>query len=93
MYTTIIIVESDNEPIRSTIDSFIHNDWKAEIDQEFENIIQYTLISKHAPDFTEFEDFVKNLNDPDLNVQYVCCDFDSAYINATRRYCGCWYND
>lgn len=92
MYTTIIIVESGNRDIRSSIDNFLI-EWGAEIDQEFENIIQYTLISKHAPDSTEFEDFVKNLDDPDVNVQYVCCDFNSAYINATRRYCGCWYND
>ena len=39
------------------------------------------------------DDFIKNIDDPDLNVQYVCCDFSSAYINETRRYCGCWYND
>ena len=92
MYTTIIIVESDNRDIRLFIDGFLI-EWGAEIDQEFENIIQYTLISKYAPDFIEFEDLVKNLDDPDLNVQYVCCDFGSAYINETRRYCGCWYND
>jgi hypothetical protein len=92
MYTTIIIVESENRDIQPSIDNFLI-EWGAEIDQEFENIVQYTLISKHAPDFTEFEDFVKNLDDPDVNVQYVCCDFSSAYINGTRRYCGCWYND
>lgn len=92
MYTTIIIVESENKDIQSSIDNFLI-EWGAEIDQEFESIIQYTLISKYAPDFTEFEDFIKNLDDSDLNVQYVCCDFGSAYINETRRYCGCWYND
>lgn len=92
MYTTIIIVESESRDIQSVIDTFLL-ELGAEIDQEFENTIQYTLISKYAPDFTEFEDFVKNLDNPDLNVQYVCCDFGSAYINETRRYCGCWYND
>ena len=92
MYTTIIIIESDNKDTQSSIDNFL-KECGAEIDQEFENIIQYTLISKHSPDFTEFEDLIKNLDDQDLNVQYVCCDFGSAYINATRRYCGCWYND
>ena len=92
MYTTIIIVESENRDIQSLFNNFLI-EWGAEIDQEFENTIQYTLISKYAPDFTEFEDFVKNLDDPDINVQYVCCDFNSAYINGTRRYCGCWYND
>lgn len=92
MYTTIIIVESENRDIQLSINNFLI-EWGAEIDQEFENTVQYTLISKYAPDFTEFEDFVKNLDDPDLNVQYVCCNLGSAYINATRRYCGCWYND
>ena len=93
MYTTIIIIESNNQLTLSNLDSFLINDWKAEIDQEFNNIIQYTLISKHEPEFTELEKFVNELDDKELNIQYVCCDFCSAYIAATRRYYGVWYND
>jgi hypothetical protein len=93
MYTTIIIIESNNQPTLSNLDSFLNDNWKAEIDREFNNIIQYTLISKHEPEFNELEKFVNELDDKELNVQYVCCDFYSAHIAATRRYCGVWYND
>lgn len=93
MYTTIIIIESNNQPTLSNLDSFLHDNWKAEIDREFNNIIQYTLISKHEPEFNELEKFVNELDDKELNVQYVCCDFYLAHIAATRRYCGVWYND
>lgn len=93
MYTTIIIIESDNQPTLSNLDSFLNDNWKAEIDREFDNIIQYTLISRHEPEFNELEKFVNELDDKELNVQYVCCDFYSAHIAATRRYCGVWYND
>ena len=92
MYTTIIIVESKNQLTLSNVDSFLIDDWKAEIDQEFNNIIQYTLISKHEPEFDELEKFIDELNDKELNIQYVCCDFCSARIETTRRYCGIWYN-
>jgi hypothetical protein len=93
MYTTIIIIESNNQPTLSNLDSFLNDNWKAEIDREFNNIIQYTLISKHEPEFNELEKFVNELDDKELNVQYVCCDFYSAHIAATRRYCGVWSND
>jgi hypothetical protein len=93
MYTTIIIIESNNQPTLSNLDSFLNDNWKAEIDREFNNIIQYTLISKHEPEFNELEKFVNELDDKELNVQYVCCDFYLAHIAATRRYCGVWYND
>ena len=93
MYTTIIIIESNNQLTLSNLDSFLIDDWKAEIDQEFNNIIQYTLISKYEPEFEELEKFVNELDDKELNIQYVCCDFCSAHIAATRRYCGVWYND
>lgn len=92
MYTTIIIIESNHQLTLSNLDSFLIDDWKAEIDQESNNIIQYTLISKHEPEFNELEKFVNELDDKELNIQYVCCDFCSAHIAATRRYCGVWYN-
>lgn len=92
MYTTIIIVESKKQLTLSNVDSFLIDDWKAEIDQEFNNIIQYTLISKHEPEFDELEKFIDELNDKELNIQYVCCNFNSARIETTRRYCGIWYN-
>lgn len=93
MYTTIIIIKSNHQLTLSNLDSFLIDDWKAEIDQEFNNIIQYTLISKYEPEFEELEKFVNELDDKELNIQYVCCDFCSAHIAATRRYCGVWYND
>lgn len=92
MYTTIIIIQA-NELVRSVLDPYVREAFGAEIDQEFKDIIQYTAITKHEPDFSDFEFTVNLFKDEEPNVQYVTIDLGSAYISETRRYCGCWYND
>lgn len=92
MYTTIIIIQA-NELVRSVLDPYVREAFGAEIDQEFKDIIQYTAITKHEPDFSDFEFTVNLFKDEEPNVQYVTVSFESAYISETRRYCGCWYND
>lgn len=92
MYTTIIIIQAD-ELVRSVLDPYVRDVFGAEIDQEFNDIIQYTAITKHEPDFSDFEFTVNLFKDREPNVQYVTVALESAYISATRRYCGCWYND
>lgn len=92
MYTTIIIIQAD-DLVRSVLDPYVRDAFGAEIDQEFKDIIQYTAITKHEPDFSDFEFTVNLFKDREPNVQYVTIDLESAYISETRRYCGCWYND
>ena len=92
MYTTIIIIQVD-DLVRSVLDPYVRDAFGAEIDQEFKDIIQYTAITKHEPDFSDFEFTVNLFKDREPNVQYVTIDLESAYISETRRYCGCWYND
>lgn len=92
MYTTIFIIQA-NELVRSVLDPYVREAFGAEIDQEFKDIIQYTAITKHEPDFSDFEFTVNLFKDEEPNVQYVTIDLGSAYISETRRYCGCWYND
>ena len=92
MYTTIIIIQAD-DLVRSVLDPYVRDAFGAEIDQEFNDIIQYTAITKHEPDFSDFEFTVNLFKDSEPNVQYVTIDLESAYISETRRYCGCWYND
>ena len=92
MYTTIIIIQAD-DLVMSVLDPYVREEFGAEIDQEFKDIIQYTAITKHEPDFSDFEFTVNLFQDREPNVQYVTIDFESAYISETRRYCGCWYND
>ena len=92
MYTTIIIIQAD-DLVRSVLDPYVREVFGAEIDQEFKDIIQYTAINKHEPDFSDFEFTVNLFKDREPNVQYVTIDLESAYISTTRRYCGCWYND
>ncbi len=92
MYTTIIIIQAD-ELVRSVLDPYVREAFGAEIDQEFKDIIQYTAITKHEPDFSDFEFTVNLFKDEEPNVQYVTVSLESAYISETRRYCGCWYND
>ena len=92
MYTTIIIIQAD-DLVRSVLDPYVRDTFGAEIDQEFKDIIQYTAITKHEPDFSDFEFTVNLFKDREPNVQYVTIGFESAYISETRRYCGCWYND
>ena len=92
MYTTIIIIQAD-DLVRSVLDPYVREEFGAEIDQEFKDIIQYTAINKHEPDFSDFEFTVNLFKDREPNVQYVTIALESAYISETRRYCGCWYND
>ena len=92
MYTTIIIIQAD-EVVQSVLDPYVREMFEAEIDQEFKDITQYTAITKHEPDFSDFEFTVNLFKDREPNVQYVTIDLESAYISETRRYCGCWYND
>lgn len=92
MYTTIIIIQAD-DLVRSVLDPYVRDEFGAEIDQEFKDIIQYTAITKHEPDFSDFEFTVNLFKDMEPNVQYVTIGLENAYISATRRYCGCWYND
>lgn len=92
MCTTIIIIQAD-DLVRSVLDPYVRDAFGAEIDQEFKDIIQYTAITKHEPDFSDFEFTVNLFKDREPNVQYVTIDLESAYISETRRYCGCWYND
>ena len=92
MYTTIIIIQAD-ELVRSVLDPYVREVFEAEIDQEFKDIIQYTAITKHEPDFSDFEFTVNLFKDREPNVQYVTIEFENAYISATRRYNGTWYND
>jgi poly-D-alanine transfer protein DltD len=92
MYTTIIIIQAD-DLVRSVLDPYVREEFGAEIDQEFKDIVQYTAITKHEPDFSDFEFTVNLFKDSEPNVQYVTIDLESAYISETRRYCGCWYND
>lgn len=92
MYTTIIIIQADDLVI-SVLDPYVREVFGAEIDQEFKDIIQYTAITKHEPEFSDFEFTVNLFKDREPNVQYVTIGFESAYISETRRYCGCWYND
>lgn len=92
MYTTIIIIQAD-DLVRSVLDPYVRDVFGAEIDQEFDDIIQYTAITKHEPDFSDFEFTVNLFKDREPNVQYVTVGLENAYINETRRYCGCWYND
>lgn len=92
MYTTIIIIKAD-DLVRSVLDPYVREEFGAEIDQEFKDIIQYTAITKHEPDFSDFEFTVNLFKDREPDVQYVTIGLESAYISATRRYCGCWYND
>lgn len=92
MYTTIIIIQAD-EIVKSVLDPYVREEFGAEIDQEFKDIVQYTAITKHEPDFSDFEFTVNLFKDREPNVQYVTIGFENAYINATRRYNGIWYND
>lgn len=92
MYTTIIIIQA-NELVRSVLDPYVREAFGAEIDQEFKDIVQYTAITKHEPDFSDFEFTVNLFKDMEPNVQYVTAGLENAYINATRRYNGTWYND
>lgn len=92
MYTTIIIIQAD-DLVRSVLDPYVRDAFGAEIDQEFNDIIQYTAITKHEPDFSDFEFTVNLFKDREPNVQYVTVGLENAYISETRRYCGCWYND
>ena len=92
MYTTIIIIQAD-DLVRSVLDPYVREVFGAEIDQEFKDIVQYTAITKHEPDFNDFEFTVNLFQDREPNVQYVTIGLESAYINVTRRYDGCWYND
>ena len=92
MYTTIIIIQAD-DLVRSVLDPYVRDVFGAEIDQEFKDIIQYTAITKHEPDFKDFEFTVNLFKDQEPNVQYVTVGLEGAYINATRRYNGTWYND
>ena len=92
MYTTIIIIQAD-DLVRSVLDPYVRDAFGAEIDQEFKDIIQYTAITKHEPDFSDFEFTVNLFKDREPNVQYVTVGLENAYISEARRYCGCWYND
>lgn len=92
MHTTIIIIQAD-ELVKSVLDPYVREVFGAEIDQEFKDITQYTAITKHEPDFSDFEFTVNLFKDREPNVQYVTIELENAYINATRRYNGTWYND
>lgn len=93
MYTTIIIVKCADQYVDNILYRYLVKECFAEIDQEVDDIVQYTLITKHDPDLTEFENLVHRHKYSEPNVQYVTVDLEGAYISATRRYCGCWYND
>ena len=93
MYTTIVIVKCNDEYVNDILHTYLVKECFAEIDQEIEDITQYTSITKYDPDLTEFENLVHQYQDYEPTVQYVTADLEGAYISATRRYCGCWYND
>ncbi len=85
MYTTIILIECNSELAWASIDSYLRSVWGAEIDQEQGNTAQYTVISKHYPEFTELIALTDIYQESMVTVQYACCNFGERYITSSRK--------
>lgn len=85
MYTTIILIECNSELAWASIDSYLRNDWGAEVDQEQGNTVQYTVISKHCPEFKELIALTDIYKESMVTVQYACCNFGARCITSSSK--------
>lgn len=85
MYTTIILIECNSEVAWAVIDSYLRRIWGAEVDQEQGNTVQYTVISKYRPEFTELIALTDIYKESMVTVQYACCNFEARCITTSRK--------
>lgn len=85
MYTTIILIECNGELAWAAIDSYLRRIWGAEVDQEHGNTAQYTVISKHRPDFSALISLTDIYQEDMVTVQYTCCDFEARCITTSSK--------
>lgn len=85
MYTTIILIECDNKSALTAIDSYLRRIWGAEVDQEQGNTVQYTVISKYRPEFTELIELTDLYQESMVTVQYACCNFGARSITSSGK--------
>ena len=85
MYTTIILIECNSELAWASIDSYLRSVWGAEVDQEQGNTVQYTVISKYCPEFTELIALTDVYQEHMVTVQYACCNFGARCITSSRK--------
>ena len=94
MYTTIILIKCNSKLAWAAIGSYLRRIWGAEVDQEQGNTVQYTVISKYRPEFTELISLTDIYKENMVTVQYACCDFGSRCITSSSKdYIGTVYFD